>query len=93
MLAGGSEFDEKEGSRLMFGFAAVPAVVQFVLFFFLPESPRWLVENGRKDEAEKVSLKQIRKIFEGPGANLQRAEGVGQIRTGRDLCFQRAGDA
>jgi SP family arabinose:H+ symporter-like MFS transporter len=42
------------GWRWMFGAEAVPAFLFFVLMFTVPESPRWLVKNGRAAEAEKV---------------------------------------
>ena len=38
----------------MFGAETVPAVLFFALMFLVPESPRWLVKNGRAAEAEKV---------------------------------------
>lgn len=40
--------------RWMFGLAAVPAIVQFIGFIFLPESPRWLVANGKSYRAHTV---------------------------------------
>ncbi|RDY03901.1 Inositol transporter 1, partial [Mucuna pruriens] len=43
--------------RWMLGVSAVPAVVQFVLMFFLPESPRWLFMKNRKNEAVIVLSK------------------------------------
>jgi MFS transporter, SP family, arabinose:H+ symporter len=42
------------GWRWMFAAEAVPAFVFFLLMFGIPESPRWLVKNGRKDEAEGI---------------------------------------
>ena len=42
------------GWRWMFGVTAVPACFFFILMFFVPESPRWLVKNGRSDRARKV---------------------------------------
>jgi sugar porter (SP) family MFS transporter len=40
--------------RWMYGMGAVPSVVFFLLLLGVPESPRWLVKNGREDEARTV---------------------------------------
>src|SRR5512136_607678 len=45
------------GWRWMFGAEAVPAFLFFLLMFAVPESPRWLVKNGRGREAERILTK------------------------------------
>ncbi|KAM7259632.1 hypothetical protein ACFE04_015373 [Oxalis oulophora] len=45
--------------RWMLGVAGIPALVQFILMIFLPESPRWLYRKGREEEAKAI----IQKIF------------------------------
>lgn len=40
--------------RWMFAVAAVPAVFFLVALFFVPESPRWLVEMGHNKEALRI---------------------------------------
>ncbi|CAA7050460.1 unnamed protein product [Microthlaspi erraticum] len=53
-----SAFTQVPGTwRWMLGVSGVPAVVQFVLMLFMPESPRWLFMKNRKSEAIQVLTK------------------------------------
>lgn len=49
--------------RVMFGLGAVPSVLFLVGLMVLPESPRWLVQNGKFEEAYKVLIKIGNKSF------------------------------
>lgn len=44
----------EESWRWMLGVQAFPSLVFFVMVFFVPESPRWLIKQKRIDEAHKV---------------------------------------
>jgi MFS transporter, SP family, xylose:H+ symportor len=43
--------------RWMLGVQAVPSAIFFLLLFTTPQSPRWLIAQGRLDEARAVLLK------------------------------------
>lgn len=43
-----------EGWRWMVGIGAFPALSQFALLVFLPETPRWLVKASRTEDAKVV---------------------------------------
>lgn len=47
--------------RWMIGIMAAPSFILFILLFFVPESPRWLVEAKSKDKAFDV-LKKLNKL-------------------------------
>lgn len=63
------------GWRWMFWAETIPAVLFFVLIFFIPESPRWLAGKGKNEKASAVlnkiggqefadlSMKQIRESY------------------------------
>ena len=50
--------------RWMLGVEAFPALLYSVLCFKLPESPRWLIVQGRREEGKEV-LRQINPRFDG----------------------------
>jgi len=47
-------FGQNLGWRLMFLFGGIPAFAAIYAWFALPESPRWLADRGRYDEADEV---------------------------------------
>ena len=46
--------DPEIGWRLAFLIGAVLGLIVFVMRFWIPESPRWLMVHGRPDEAERI---------------------------------------
>lgn len=51
---GDEHWNVRYGWRWMFGSENIPAVMLLVLLFFVPESPRWLAKQRRRDEAAAV---------------------------------------
>ncbi|MCB1114883.1 MAG: sugar porter family MFS transporter [Chlamydiia bacterium] len=52
-------FVDTQSWRTMFAIAAIPAAVQFLVMVFFPESPRFLTNIGKKEEAFNI-LKKLR---------------------------------
>ena len=44
----------EHGWRWMFGFAVLPSLVLLALLLLVPESPRWLTKQGRREEAMTI---------------------------------------
>ena len=56
----GSIYDKifiSENWRAMLGMETIPALLFFMVLFFIPESPRWLVIRNREDAAAKILSK------------------------------------
>uniref|UniRef100_A0A3B5ALF2 Proton myo-inositol cotransporter n=1 Tax=Stegastes partitus TaxID=144197 RepID=A0A3B5ALF2_9TELE len=59
LIDGAFSYLQRDGWRYMLGLSVLPAVLQFMGFLFLPESPRWLIQRGLTQKARRV-LSQIR---------------------------------
>src|SRR6266850_6067170 len=67
--------------RWMFASAAIPSVLFFLTLLFIPESPRWLMQKGREQEAERFLAQIV-----GPQA------AAGEIRDIRTAIAEESGD-
>src|ERR687898_871989 len=73
----GVAFTPIEGWRWMFAVAIIPALVLGIGMFFLPETPRWLYENGFAERARAV----LRRTLAGDDAEVEREiEEIEKIR-------------
>jgi sugar porter (SP) family MFS transporter len=64
--------------RLMLGLGVIPAIILIALRAFLPESPRWLMLNGKQDKAKDI----LRKF----GVNISNDEQIAPPQ--RELTFK-----
>ncbi|WP_276354438.1 sugar porter family MFS transporter [Cohnella caldifontis] len=55
--AGNDSWDVSTAWRWMFGVGAVPGLIYSVLLLWVPESPRWLIKQGRAEEALPILLR------------------------------------
>ncbi len=76
------------GWRWMFGIEAIPAALFFLLMFFVPESPRWLVKYGHDAKATRILARVGGNAYaEQEVANVKQTlatEEIGRVRF-RDL--------
>ena len=47
-------WNQTTGWRWMFASEALPAIIFLSLLYFVPESPRWLIKQGRVSEGKKI---------------------------------------
>ncbi len=75
---------DTHGWRWMLGVEALPAVAYFFALFLVPESPRWLVMQGRDEEAGAVVDRlrgsgQAEALLEQVRASLEAEEELGKV--------------
>jgi MFS family permease len=76
------------GWRLGFGIGAAVGLAVLFLRHWVPESPRWLLTHGRRDEAERVVSGIERQVEQGSRSGLlPPPEGAITIRPGSHVTF------
>ncbi|KAG4431371.1 hypothetical protein IFR05_013152 [Cadophora sp. M221] len=52
-----SQIDNSWGWRIPSCLQAVPSLIQIIIIFLIPESPRWLITKDRREEAYEILVK------------------------------------
>lgn len=73
--------------RWVLATSVVPAIVTLLLRIGLPESPRWLVHNGRAEQARAIVDRYLGPAYyrdEGVGSELERPGGLREVLRGEN---------
>ncbi|MBV4429226.1 sugar porter family MFS transporter [Clostridium tyrobutyricum] len=70
------------GWRWMLGFASIPAAVLFLGSIILPESPRFLVKDGRTDEARDILYQMNKNDVDIVNTELEQIKMQAKIKSG-----------
>ena len=73
----GNFLTEENVWRWMLGIEAVPAILYFVFLFFVPKSPRWLMYQGKVEEA----VPTLKRLFGSERAEKEKAVIEHQIKS------------
>lgn len=60
--SGSGEWLHSVGWRYMFASLGIPSLLFFILLFFAPETPRWLVMTGKTTKAEGILSKLVGRV-------------------------------
>ena len=52
-----AKYIQVDAWRWMLGIQAIPSFLFFILLFFIPDSPRWLIKRHREEEASNILAK------------------------------------
>ena len=76
--------------RWMFGLGAVPALLFLMGAWWLPESPRWLMQAGRREKAREVLQKIGSDAYANEALDKMQPSAVNKDKTGYAAVFQKA---
>jgi MFS transporter, SP family, xylose:H+ symportor len=76
--------------RWMFGLGAVPALLFLLGAWWLPESPRWLMQAGKREKAREVLQKIGDDAYASEALDKMQPSPVSKEKTGYAAVFQKA---
>lgn len=87
--SGDAVWNEQVGWRWMFASSAIPALLFFSCLFFVPESPRWLLQQGKEAEAVKI-MKKLNIQIEAIHPDLEVVQQEISKKSGKGILYMRA---
>jgi sugar porter (SP) family MFS transporter len=84
----GSSWNGQQGWRWMFWAGAVPAIIFLFLLFFIPESPRWLYNKGKQEQARRVFFRMGGDRYASENMNVIAAANAHQCKSKKRNLFQ-----
>ncbi len=75
--------------RWMLGVEAFPAILFVISLRFIPNSPRWLIKNGRSEEAREVLIKMEEPDIDKEIKDIEHSFAIGDTSQVKDTFFSK----